>query len=262
MAVGKTVLFTVLFGATYGILLLVAMPLGMFLLMWFLMGAFLLRAAISIVQDAARGILFSTRPWVKSFLTHYKHLLDSNGYRYKTKPPEPTPAHPSPQEEPNEVSDYTLVYVTPFTTTRAGQLYQRRYLRLLYPFFLLFWALFRHFQYYQREKLESSDRVWAQHPLVRWVSAFVSKAYYLFYLLVVPAQVLPVAFWQIALGFVCMHLGSGVMAVFAVSANFAVDDPVFVIPNADGSMDFSWSADHLRTSANQRPRLAQRELTY
>ncbi|ALW86730.1 hypothetical protein AUC43_17580 [Hymenobacter sedentarius] len=262
LAVGKTVLFSVLFGATYGLLLLVAMPLGMFLLLWFLMGAFLLRAAISIVQDAARGILFSTRPWMKSFLTHYKRLLSSNGYRYKTRPPGPTPAQRSPQEAPNEVSDYTLVYVTPFTTTRAGHVYRRRYLRLLYPFFLLFWALFRHFQYYQREKLEKSDRVWAQNPLARWVSAFVSKAYYLFYLLVVPAQVLPVAFWQVALGFVCMHLGSGVMAMFAVSAHIAENDPVFVVPNADGSMNFSWGADHLRTTPNQRPRLAQRELTY
>jgi len=261
-AVGKTVLFTVLFGATYGMLLLVAMPLGAFLLLWFLMGAFLLRAAISIVQDAARGILFSTRPWVKSFLTHYQHLLDDYGFRYKMKRAEPKQDKTQLKEKANAVSDYTLVLVTPFTTTRDGHLYHRRYLRLLYPFFLLFWALFRHFQYYQRETLEKSERVWAQHPVVRWASAFASKAYYLFYLLVVPAQVLPVAFWHIALGFVCMHLGSGVVAMYAVSANIAVEDPVFVVPNTDGSMNYNWGADHLRTTVSGKPRLAQRELTY
>ena len=258
-AVGKTVLFTALFGATYGLILLVTLPLGPFLLLWFLMGAFLLRAAISIVQDVARGILFSTRPWVKSFLMHYRHLLDDNGYCLKIRPAAPRLADTNPKENADEVTQYTLVRVTPFTTTRAGHLNGRRYMRVLYPFYLLFWALFRHFQYYQREQ---SARVWAQHPVVHWASVVVSKAYYLFYLLVVPAMVLPVAFWQVALGFMCMHLGSGVVALHAVSTNIDVDDPVFVVPNANGSMQIGRNAKQLRTTNNRKPRLAPREFSY
>ena len=258
-AVGKTVLFTTLFGATYGLILLVALPMALFLLLWFLMGAFLLRAAISIVQDAARGILFSTRTWVKSFLMHYRHLLDDNGYWLKPQPAAPKQVDPTPKDNADEASQYTLIRVTPFTTTRAGHLNGRRYLRVLYPFYLLFWALFRHFQYYQREE---AVRVWAQHPAVHWASVLVSKAYYLFYLLVVPAKVLPVAFWQVALGFVCMHLGSGVVAMFAVSANIAEEDPVFVVPDADGSLQIGRDAEPLRTTDNRRPRLAPREFSY
>ncbi|MFC7669610.1 hypothetical protein ACFQT0_21255 [Hymenobacter humi] len=135
--------------------------------------------------------------------------------------PAPSPAAEAPAGEP-DASPYILVHVTPFTTTRGGQLYQRRHMRVLYPFYVLFWALFRDFKYYEREK---SQHFYAHHPAVHWVGAFVSKAYYLFYLLVVPAQVLPVPFWHIALGFGCMHVGSGVVALFALLAREPLDGP-------------------------------------
>ena len=232
-AVAKTTFFTLLFGLTYGFLLLVALPLGVFLLLWFFMGAFLMRAAMSIVHDAARGISFTPRPWVRAVLRRGAHLVDGHGF---WDCHEQALRAPPAAGEP-DASPYILVHVTPFTTTRNGQLYQRRYMRALYPFYVLFWALFQDFKYYEREK---NKHFYAHHPAVHWVGAFVSKAYYLFYLLVVPAQVLPVPFWHIALGFGCMHLGTGVVALFALLAREPLQGPELVVPNADGAIDYRW----------------------
>jgi linoleoyl-CoA desaturase len=256
-AVGKTALFSLLFGASYAVLLLMTLPLGVFLLVWFTMGAFLMRAALSIVQDISRGILFSPRPWMRALLQ-----------RGNRPPPAPSPPESDSgsalgpgacqaSDQPEEQACYSLVSIMPFSTGRAGRVYQHRYMRLLYPFFMFFWAVFDSYQYYESEK---GGHVWVQHPVVRWVTVFVSKVYYLFYLLVVPAQALSVAFWWVALGFVCMHLGAGVVAVFAARANLAAEDPVFVVPNADGSLNFSWGKEQLCTTDARRPRLAHREL--
>jgi hypothetical protein len=240
-AVGKTTFFTLLFGVTFGVLLLVALPLAVFLLLWFVMGAFLMRAALSIVHDAARGIAFTPRAWVKAVLRRGASLVDGHGFWDQ---------HEHALLPPPDASQYTLVHVTPFTTTRGGHLYQRRHMRVLYPFYGLVWALFREFKYYEREQ---SRQFYAHHPAVHWVAAFVSKAYYLFYLLVVPAQVLPVPFWHVALGYGCMHLGSGVVALFALLAHEPPEGPELVVPNTDGALDYRWGLRPVAAAAAPGP---------
>ncbi|MBC6990006.1 fatty acid desaturase family protein [Hymenobacter sp. BT491] len=248
-AVGKAILFAGLFAASYATLLLVAMPLGPFLLLWFAMGVFIILAAMSIVHDAAHGV-FSARPWVNMVLLRFANLVGGDGYMYKYKHTVSHHAYTNIQGLDIDLEQSTMVRVTPFTASRSEHQYQHRYMRVLYPFYILFWVLFRDFKYYQREKI---GPVTAHHPVVQWVTLFATKAFYFFYMLVVPALVLPVAFWQIAAGFVCMHLGSGVVAMFALLANHAVEDSVFVVPDPDGRIHCSWGEHQLRTTDDYSP---------
>lgn len=234
-AVAKTLFFTALCGACYAALLLLALPTSLFLVLWFLMGACLMRAALSIVEDAARGVVFTIRPWAKAALGFWARFT----------------ARPEPGRQPGPASSAAagratpllrapaLVHVTPFSTTRAGHLYPRRYMRLLYPFHGLFWLMFESFEYHQREASESFA---AQHPAVHWVTAFASKGYYLFYMLAVPAQVLPVPFRHIALGFALMHLGFVGVALHTLLLNRAADGPDFALPNGIGPPEYGWGA--------------------
>ncbi|WP_201983427.1 fatty acid desaturase family protein [Hymenobacter rubidus] len=245
----KAAFFAGSFGLSYGIILLVTMPLFLFLAMWFLMGVCLLLAAMSMVHDAAHGV-FSARPWVNAVLLHFANLVGGDGYMYKYKH---TVSHHAYTNIPGldiDLEQSSLVRVTPFTTSRARHRLQHWYMRVLYPFYILFWVLFRDFSYYRRAKIGTAT---AHHAAVHWLTLVASKAFYLFYLLVVPAAVLPVPFWHIGLGFVCMHLGSGVVAMFALLANHAVEDSVFAVPNADGLMDCSWGEHQLRTTDDYSP---------
>ena len=245
----KAALFAGLFGASYGVMLGVPLPLGAFLAVWFAMGVLLLLAAMSIVHDAAHGV-FSARSWVNAVLLRFANLVGGDGYMYKYKH---TVSHHAYTNIPGldiDLEQCAWVRVTPHTAPRAGHRHQHHYMRVLYPFYVLFWVLFRDFKYYRRARIGT---VAARHAAVHWVTLFASKAFYLGYMLVVPALVLPGPFWHVALGFGCMHVGSGVVAMVALLANHAVEDSVFVVPTADGRIACSWGEHQLRTTDDYSP---------
>lgn len=248
-AVWKAVLFVSLFGGSYATLLLVPLPLGTFLGLWCLMGVFLILAAMSVVHDAAHGV-FSIRPWVNAVLLRFANLVGGDGYMYKYKHIVSHHAYTNISGLDIDLEQSALVRVTPFSAPHGKHQYQHRYMRVLYPFFILFWVLFRDFSYYRRKRIGLAV---AHHPARHWVLLFASKAFYFFYMLVLPALVLPVPFWQIALGFVCMHIGSGVVAMVALLANHAVEDSVFVVPDAAGTIQCSWGEHQLRTTDDYSP---------
>jgi len=68
-----------------------------------------------------------------------------------------------------------------------------------------------------------------------------------------PYWILPLPFWQIFLGFVCMHMGSGVVAMFALLANHVVEDSLFVVPEPNGLIKCSWGEHQLRTTDDYSP---------
>src|SRR5450432_1984579 len=80
----KAFLFFGLFVSAYSIILLGRLPVWSFLLSWFLMGVFIMFAAMSIVHDAAHGA-FSSRKWVNQLLLHFANLIGGDGYMYKYK---------------------------------------------------------------------------------------------------------------------------------------------------------------------------------
>src|SRR5215207_2034967 len=73
-AILKSILFTACFLASYGLILFGGLPPGAFFAAWFLMGVFLILAAMSIVHDAAHGMI-SPRPWVNRVLLRFANLV-------------------------------------------------------------------------------------------------------------------------------------------------------------------------------------------
>src|SRR6187399_411294 len=83
-AIIKSILFTALFIGSYVLMLTLALPIGLFLLVWFIMGVFLILAAMSLVHDAAHGV-YSPKPWVNQVLLRFANLVGGDGYMYKYK---------------------------------------------------------------------------------------------------------------------------------------------------------------------------------
>ena len=70
-AVTKSLLFVLLFGGSYYLILNFYLPIGYFLLAWFGMGVFLLLAAMSMVHDAAHGVYSSKKMGERGFVAIY-----------------------------------------------------------------------------------------------------------------------------------------------------------------------------------------------
>jgi linoleoyl-CoA desaturase len=123
-------------------------------------------------------------------------------------------------------------------------------MKALYPFFILFWVLLRDFNYYTKKKIGLST---PKHAKIHWCLLIFSKLFYLFYMLLVPYLLLDISFIQIIAGFMCMQMGSGLVAMFALLANHVVEDSIFVVPGEDGSINCSWAEHQLRTTDDYSP---------
>lgn len=248
-AITKSILFTGLFISCYCIILTVHLSMGLFFLAWFVMGVFLILAAMSLVHDAAHGV-YSSRPWINQVLLRFANLVGGDGYMYKYKHTVSHHPYTNIHGIDIDLEQSGIVRVTPFTKSKKQHHYQYNYMKVLYPFFILFWVLLRDFKYYNKKKI---GLVNAHHAPVHWFLLVFSKLFYLCYMLMIPALVLDVPFIQIFAGFVCMHVGSGVIAMFALLANHVVEDSLFVTPGEDGIIHCSWGEHQLRTTDDYSP---------
>ena len=248
-AILKALVFFGLYISAYIIILGGQLPLWTFWLSWFFMGVSMMFAAMSIVHDAAHNA-FSSKKWVNQFLLRFANLVGGDGYMYKYKH---TISHHPYTNIPGvdiDLEQSNIVRVTPFTKSRTEHQHQSWYMKVLYPFYIFYWVLLRDFKYYRLERI---GPVKAHHATIHWLFLFTSKVFYIFYMLVLPSLILPNPFWQILLGFFLMHLGSGVVAMFALLSNHVVEDSLFVIPDENGMIKCSWGEHQLRTTDDFSP---------
>jgi linoleoyl-CoA desaturase len=248
-AILKAIFFSAAFLSFYLIIISVTIPLAVFLFCWFAMGIFLILSAMSMVHDAAHG-MFSKRPIINTLLLHFANLVGGDGYMYKYK-------HTVSHHPYTNICGYDIdleqskvVKVTPYSKTSAKHKFQGAYMKLLYPFFILFWVLLRDFKYYKLEKIGGSK---AHHHKIHWLVLIISKLFYLFYMLVLPIWICDLSSWKVITGFLCMHLGSGLVAMFALLANHAVEDSVFILPDETMLINSTWGEHQLRTTDDYSP---------
>ncbi|HSU27822.1 MAG TPA: fatty acid desaturase [Chitinophagaceae bacterium] len=248
-AILKALLFFSLYCAAYFLIISGKLPLWAFFISWFAMGVAIMFAAMSIVHDAAHNA-FSSRKWVNRLLLHFANLVGGDGYIYKYKH---TISHHPYTNIPGidiDLEQSNIVRVTPYTQSRKEHRHQSGYMKLIYPFYVFYWVLFRDFKYY---RLKQIGPVSAHHAMIHWVTLIASKLFYIFYMLILPSLVLPHPFWQILLGFMLTQVGSGLVAMFALLSNHVVEDSLFVVPDQQGHINCSWGEHQLLTTDDFSP---------
>lgn len=247
----KSAVFFCCFVALYSLVLHSATaPLWLFFAYWFLMGMFVIFTGMSIIHDAAHGT-FSKHGWVNELLLRFMNLVGADGYIYRYKHKVSHHTFTNIPGADIDLEQSSVVKVTPYTKTKKRHQYQHWYMRLLYPlYFTIFWLIIRDFKYYKLEYMGTSRPI---HPSSQYMFLAFSKLFYFFYMLVIPSIVLPHPFLMILAGFLLLHLGSGIVAMFALLSNHVVEDSVFVLPDADGHINCSWGEHQLRTTDDFSP---------
>lgn len=247
----KFILFTgVLFTSYFLMLFSEGKPMILFFLYWLIMGAFVTFSAASVIHDAAHNTV-SPHKWVNELLLRYLNLVGADGYIYRYKHNVAHHAYTNIPGVDIDLEQSNVARVTPFSKKLKRHQYQDWYLKILYPvYFTIFWLLFRDFKYYNMEYV---GLVKSNHnPFHKVLLVFMKLVYFTIFL-VIPILVLPVPFWWVLIGFLILHLGSGVVAMFALLSNHVVEDSLFVIPDENGLINCSWGEHQLRTTDDYSP---------
>lgn len=109
--------------------------------------------------------------------------------------------------------------------------YQHYYAFIIYGLYLLYYVFYKDFKYFfAKENLHLKD---IKHPAKEWIILFVGKAFYLFYMLILPLLVLPFGWPFILFTFVFTLFMIGLVMSFTFQTTHIIDSTYFPKHNTE-----------------------------
>ncbi|WP_439882674.1 fatty acid desaturase family protein [Pontibacter sp. MBLB2868] len=247
---GKAVFFLTGFVSIYLLIILnIFNPLVMLALSTML-GVFAAFIGFNICHDAIHGS-FSGSSRVNKLLSRVFYMIGANPYLWNISHNivHHTYTNINGHDEDIEVAP-GLIRLSEDEKVNSLQRYQHLYAFALYGLASLMWVFRKDFKKFFQKKIGQHA---LQHPKREYYNLFIAKFLYYFMFLVLPLMVLDVAWWQVMIGFVAMHLAEGVVMGLVFQLAHVVEGTDFPVPNEDGNIEEAWAEHQLRTTANFAP---------
>lgn len=248
---GKTIFFLAGYGLLYGLILSGLFSPWMMLVLAVLLGMFAAFIGFNISHDALHGA-FSSKKWLNDFLGATFYLVGANPYVWKITH---NIVHHTYTNIPGHDEDIDiapgLIRLDPYEEHRPWQRYQHLYGFPLYSLASLSWVFRKDYLKFFKKKIGQHDN--SSHPRREYMALFASKIAYYIAFLVLPYLVLDLAWWQVLLGFVVMHLAEGLVMGLIFQLAHVVEGTAFPVPTAEGTMEEAWAVHQLYTTANFAP---------
>lgn len=240
----------VLLGGTLGIYLLIM--LGGFspwvmLGLAVLLGVGLAGIGFSVAHDALHGA-YSAKVRVNRLLGFSFDLVGANGYMWKITHNVIHHTYTNIDGIDEDLTVSPLLRLSPGAPHRWYHRFQHLYGFLAYSFATLNWVFVKDYQQFLKKDLGPyTDK---KHPRSEVASLIVTKLFCYFYTLVLPLLVLDLAWWQVLIGFLAMHLTAGTILGVIFQLAHVVEGPEYPAPDAQGMMEHAWLIHEMHTTAN------------
>lgn len=246
MVLKTIILLTVTFGS-YGLILSGMFPPLAMLGLAVLMGVGVAGIGFGIAHDAQHGA-YSSKPWVNKMLGLAFDMLGANGYMWRLTHNviHHTYTNVHGLDEDLEVSP--LIRLSPQAEWKPYHRFQHLYVLFLYSLSTLSWLVLKDIKYFAQRDLGPYKN--AKHPVISLVGMIAGKLFYVGWAIVIPLLVLPIPWWQFAIGFLVMHLTAGLILGVIFQLAHVVEETEHPIPDAGGNIDQAWMLHEMATTAN------------
>jgi len=245
--VAKTlILLSVTFGA-YGLILSNRFSPWQMLGLAVVIGAGIAGIGFGIAHDALHGA-YSSRPWVNKLLGFSFELMGASGYMWKITHNVIHHTYPNIHGLDEDLEATPLLRLSPQARLRSFHRLQHLYGFAAYGLTTLAWVFIKDYRYFLMRDLGPFRG--KQHPRSEVATLFVAKLLYYGYTIVIPLLVLRIAWWQFLIGFLVMHLTSGVILGIVFQLAHVVEDTEHPSPESNGQMDNAWMVHQMETTSN------------
>lgn len=204
---------------------------------------------LSIMHDANHGA-YSSKAWVNNWLGLTLNLVGGHAMNWKIQHNVLHHTYTNVHEVDEDISPRGILRMAPESEWRPMHRYQQYYAWFFYGLLTLAWIVAKDFMRlarYQREGMLKKQRAKASSE---WASLIFTKIFYAGYIIVLPYYLLPVAFWQILLGFVVMHYIAGFILSIIFQPAHVIEGTEFPMPDETGNMENNWAIHQLHTTTN------------
>lgn len=242
----KTLLFPLLYALLYTAALLWGRYPAVLYGCYFGMGILLVVIFLNIIHDAVHGTIFKSSR-TNRLLVHLLDLLGANSYIWQARHLRFHHNYPNVRGWDTDIEQSRLARVFPDGPVLPLHKYQHLYLPLLYPFYLANWLLVRDFK--DIFNPHSTVRKLVRIPAAEYVKLFGFKAFFFFYMIVVPVLVLHISWEQALTAFAVFLFTASLFSLAVLLSPHANTENVFPLPNAHHQLPHPW-LEHMMLTTN------------
>lgn len=240
----KAVVFPMGYLLTYGAALYFSNYKALFFACYFLLGLELVFLFLNVIHDAAHGTIFRN----KEANDRYMYLFDlmgANSYMWRLRHVRFHHNYPNVAGWDTDIEQSPMARVFPSGTYSRMHRYQHIYLPLLYPFYLANWLLVRDFRdFFSGER---TVRKLVDIPRREYVKLFGFKAFFLFYLVVLPV-VAGVSWGQVLAAFAILLFTASIFSLLVLLSPHANTGNEFPLPDGQNRLPYDWMLHMLKTT--------------
>jgi linoleoyl-CoA desaturase len=200
------------------------------------------------MHDANHGS-YSKVKWVNTMMEYTTNMIGASSFTWKIQHNVLHHSYTNMYELDEDIDDKPFLRLSPEGKLKWYHKFQHWYAPLLYSFATLSWVIKKDFkQLIDYNKSGMTERC-GFNPTRETIIMIVSKVFYYFYIIALPIM-LGVSLWVVILGFVLLHIVSGLLITFVFQLAHLVEGPEHTDIPHDGKMNNTWAIHQLRSTAN------------
>jgi linoleoyl-CoA desaturase len=237
----KTICMLSLYFVPYFLIVLGHFSLWQMFGLCIIMGTGLAGIGFSIAHDALHSA-YSSNETINRLLGLTMNMVGANDYMWKIKHNMKHHTFTNIYERDEDLSVVNFLRLSPNAPHKTVHRFQHIVAFFAYSLLSLSWVLYTDYNKIFRYK-ES------KHPVGELVKLMAFKVFYYGYILVIPMLVLPIAWWQILIGFVAMHLVGGFIITIVFQLAHVIEETDHPEPE-ENYVDNAWLVHQMETTAN------------
>lgn len=204
---------------------------------------------LSVMHDANHGA-YSKKMWVNNVMSYSLNVIGGNAINWKIQHNVLHHTYTNIYEADEDISPRGVLRMSPFSDWKPIHRFQFMYAWFFYGLMTIVWISVKDFDRiikYAKEGLVQKQKA----NLTReWIILIVSKLIFFFYLIVLPALLTPILWWQALIGVLIMHYIAGFILAIIFQPAHVIDGTEYPMPDADGNMENAWAIHQLHTTTN------------
>ncbi len=246
----KTIFMFALYFIPYAITLILPVTnYGIYLLFYIVMGFGVGGIGLSIMHDANHGA-YSPKSWVNNLLGYSLNLVGANALNWKIQHNVLHHTYTNVFDVDEDISPRGALRFAPESPWRRFHRFQHLYAWFLYGLMTIVWVITKDFMRlvrYQKDGMLAKQKV---NVFKEWAILLLTKAFYVGYIFVIPALILPFSGWQILGAILLMHYVAGFILAIIFQPAHVIEGTEYFQPDDTGSIENTWAIHQMLTTTN------------
>ena len=251
--IGKALVMLSMYFLPLALMFVFDLPAWLMIVMAVIMGVGTAGIGMSVMHDALHGT-FSKKTWVNNLFGGTIYMLGGNKINWQIQHNVYHHTYPNVHSLDEDVSTKGwLIRLSPEAKLRNVHKYQYLYAFFLYPFMTLSFIIKDFRQLFRYVKNGDMQRM-KINPIRAFVALILVRLIYVTVMIVLPAIVIGLTWWQALIGVMIIHGVTGLILSIIFQLAHVVeeaDQPEF---DEDGNIANSWAIHQLKTTSNFAPR--------